>query len=155
MCLLLPFLRLRSRQSLMVIRLSVRKSYSCLEEKACRSDSMPASRVLVLQQTTGQCDSQATFKRPCVLQEETHLLSNRLSMHCLSLSSMISCSDRSSTSTAGALANGWQATLVAALPFERSAAQHTHLHSSQRFSHHWHCWELQTQPHPHWSPSPL
>lgn len=50
---LLPFLRLLSRQSVMVRRLSVRKSYSTREENACRNDSSPPRRVLVLRGTEG------------------------------------------------------------------------------------------------------
>lgn len=113
-CRLLPFLRLRSRQSLMVMRLSIRKSYSCLEEKACRSDSRPASRVFVLWWTKEKCNRQTVPKkcRPVLASsQETHLLSIRLSMHCLSLSSMSSCSVCSSTSLAPVLADRQQAKL--------------------------------------------
>lgn len=110
-CLLLPFLRLRSRQSLTVMRLSTRKSYSCLEEKARRSDSRAASRVLVLRRTKEKCNRQTVLEqnRPVFASSrETHLLSIRLSIHCLSLSSMSSCSVCSSTSLAPVLTNRQQ-----------------------------------------------
>lgn len=47
-CFFLPFLRLLSRQSLTVRRLSVRKSYNTFKEKAWRKDSRPARRVFAL-----------------------------------------------------------------------------------------------------------
>lgn len=90
------------------MRLSARKSYSCLEEKACRSDSRAASRVLVLRRTKEKCNRQTVLKqnRPVFASSrETHLLSIRLSIHCLSLSSMSSCSVCSSTSLAPVLTN--------------------------------------------------
>lgn len=165
-CLLLPFLRLRSRQSLTVMRLSARKSYSCLEEKARRSDSRAASRVLVLRRTTEECNRQTVHKqnRPVFASSrETHLLSIRLSMHCLSLSSMSSCSVRSSTSLAPVLANRQQAKLStdwASTSVQDPAslqARRTHLRSppSPRRPR-WRCcggWELQTPPRRRWCPS--
>lgn len=101
MCLVLPFLRLRSRQSLMVMRLSVRKSYSCLEEKAWRSDSRPASRVFALKYRTQTLLPHVQHLRRCstvfVFLLETYLLSIRLSIHCFSLSSVSSCAVCTST----------------------------------------------------------
>lgn len=66
-----------------------------------------------------------------VLPEETHLLSIRLSIHCLSLSSMTSCSVCSSTSTVPALANRRHAKLLAWLRF---CATHAGLRDSARTS---------------------
>lgn len=58
-----PFLRHRSRQSLMVRRLSDRKSLSTLEENACCKDSRPARRVLALQRQREKGDATEIKRR--------------------------------------------------------------------------------------------
>lgn len=111
--------------------------------------------------TVKQCTNRTgLYLRP---HGKTHLLSIRLSIHCLSLSSMSSCSVCSSTSLAPVLTNRQQAKLStdwASTSVHDPAslqARRTHLRSppSPRRSR-WRCcggWELQTPPRRRWCPS--